>query len=424
MTTNPKRLLGAATALGLTLAISACAEEGGGKDDSATGDGVAYGAPLEDWKAAFADVDPITVNAQSSAPEGSPVGKMYEDYFKEVEEWSDGKITFEIAFSNAVAETLEVDDALRDGRLDMGNVLYVYEADQYPFNAALGDASFIGDQAPAINPLQLHGAMNQIALESDQFASELEEQGLVPILPWFSGDANGIECSEARSSMADFKGVQTVAAGRVNSLELKALSAAPVSMPYTELFEALQRGTVDCSLNSMRVASLMGLIDISPNFTIDETVGLSKTPGGWLVSKNFWDELPLVAQQLLFDKSRTILDVNITGSTQFQVDGLAAIQEAGGTVSPFSNDAREALEGAHAEALDAMAADSKIEDGAALVSELESKTDGWASKVRDLGFDGEVGFADFSAWHEENGFDLTEYLDTLYDDVVSKHRPS
>src|SRR5690606_35558571 len=122
----------------------------------------------------------------------------------------------------------------------------------------------------------------------------------------------------ARGTKAQLDGVQVVAAGKVNAAELQALGATPVSLDYTELFESLQRGAVDCSLNSMRVTSLMGLAPVASHFTIDEQVGLAKTPGGLAINKAMWDGLPLVAQQVLFDGTKVMIQTNIEGSTQFQ----------------------------------------------------------------------------------------------------------
>ncbi|MPV88443.1 C4-dicarboxylate ABC transporter substrate-binding protein, partial [Georgenia ruanii] len=415
---------GTVVAIGAVLALAACAQDAKSQAQTAS-EGIAYGASIETWREAFKEVAPITIVAQSSAPQGSAVGKMYEEYWAEVEEWSDGKITFDISYSNAIAATLEVDDALRDGRLDMGNVLPVYEPDQYPLNAALADASFIGDQAPNINPLMLHGAMNDVAWSTPQFREEYESNGMVPVLPWFSGDSNGIQCVEPTSSLADFKGRQVVAAGRVNALELEALGASPVSMPYTELFEALQRGVVDCSLNSMRVATLMGTYEVARNFTIDDEVGLAKNPGGWALSKSKWDSLPLVAQQLLFDKTRVILDNNIAGSTKFQVDGLATILEQGGQTSTFDDAARQAVKAANDKALEAMRESSNLDDGQKLVDDMRAATTEWASKVADdLGFGGDVAFADFPDWHKQHGYDLSAYLDAVYEKAMNQARPA
>ncbi len=421
---NKLSLAGAAiTVLALVGGLSACAEEadGGG---SAGGAGLEYGASVEEFKEAFADVSPIEINTQTPAAKGSPVGQVYEDYFAYVEEYSDGKITFNVSYANAIAGATEIDDAIRDGRLDLGNILPVYEPDQYPANAALADTSFVGSQAPAVAPLEVHAAHNAAAWATPQVTDELAESGMQVLLPWYSGDSNGILCPTPRSTQEQLAGVQVVAAGKVNAAELQALGATPVSLDYTELFESLQRGAVDCSLNSMRVASLMGLLPVAADFTIDEEVGLAKTPGALAINKAMWDSLPLVAQQVLFDGTKVMLQTNIEGSTQFQVDGLAAAVAEGGSVNSFDDASREALTAAHDQALADVASNDKLDDGQALVDAVVSNAEKWTPLVEELGFPSDVHFTEFADWHAENGYDLTEYAEKVFADVMLAGRPS
>src|SRR5690606_1686840 len=138
-----------------------CAEEGSASQSG--GDGVAFGASKEDHQAAFADIDPIELYTQSPAVKGPPVGKNFEDYFAAVEEWSDGKITFDISWANATAAPTEVDDALADGRLDVGSVMAGYEPDIYPTYSALSDTSYMGNGSPMEMVMASHGYITEIA---------------------------------------------------------------------------------------------------------------------------------------------------------------------------------------------------------------------------------------------------------------------
>ncbi len=71
-----------------------------------------------------------------------------------MEEWSDGKITFDIAYSDAIAKSTEIDNAIVDGRLDIGQVLAVYEPKEFPATSALLDASVLSDQSVVTGVLQ------------------------------------------------------------------------------------------------------------------------------------------------------------------------------------------------------------------------------------------------------------------------------
>ncbi len=99
------------------LLLAGCAESSsGGSGANGGGEGVAFGATMEEYKAAFADVDPIVLYTQSPSTQGSTGGAFIDAYTSAVEEWSDGKITFDIAYSDAIAKSTEIDNAVVDGR--------------------------------------------------------------------------------------------------------------------------------------------------------------------------------------------------------------------------------------------------------------------------------------------------------------------
>jgi TRAP-type C4-dicarboxylate transport system substrate-binding protein len=99
----------------------------GGAEDSAGGESVPAGATKEDYAAALADMEPITLTTQSPESPGAAGARATEEYAAAIEEWSDGKITVEIAYGNAIAAADAVEDALADGRLDFNVIIPQYD---------------------------------------------------------------------------------------------------------------------------------------------------------------------------------------------------------------------------------------------------------------------------------------------------------
>jgi TRAP-type C4-dicarboxylate transport system substrate-binding protein len=426
MKNSRSAVLAAALALSASL-LAGCAEEGAtgaGGSGGDGGEGVPVGATMVEYQEAFADVDEITLNAQTPAPQGSIVSLLYEDYFKRVTEWSDGKIKFNISYAYAIAPALEQDDAMRDGRLDVGFTSPVFEPDQYPANAALADSSFFGPQTPIVGFLQSHAAWNKAAFANKQVTQEFEDQGIHVLLPAFAGGPNGIFCAQPKRTAAELEGQQIVVSGRVQGAELKALGATPATFDFTEVFEALQRGAADCALNSMRVTVLAGLAEVVPHATFDDEVGFAQTPGPLVISKNIWDGLPLVAQQLLFDQTAGFLLENLEGASGMLKDGLAAIEEQGGSIEGFDDAGRDALIAANETELQGIRDSEALEDGAGLVDALESGSEEWVQKVIDLGYDPEIGWTEFADWAAENEIDYQPFVDAFFEEVMVPQRPS
>lgn len=412
--------LGAAT-LAVT-ALAGCAE--GGSGSQAKGDGIDYGATQEEYAAAFEDVDPITIKAQSPSPKGSLTGAKFEGYMKAVEEWSDGKITFDIAYSNAVAEPLEVDDALADGRLDMGSVVLAYEPQEYPANALLADATFAGSQGAFVGMMESNTWWLDVGYQTPEMFDELEENGGKMLLPAFNSGLISLNCAEPLTSLDDFKGTQIINGTAAQAETLEELGASPVSMAYPEIYESLSRGVADCSMNSMLVSQLGGFESSVPYATIDSGAGFGSGPGGLAFSQASWDSYPLVVQQLLFDRLDAFMISNFESVWQVISEVTTAYTEAGGGVTEYDDDAREAIAAINDKRLEDMRDTDAVADGDAFVDNVQSSIDKWDSMITgDLGYE-EVSYDDFADFWSGDKPDLQPLVDAVFEEILLEHRPS
>ncbi|WP_110207555.1 TRAP transporter substrate-binding protein DctP [Nocardioides daejeonensis] len=405
-------------------ALSACAEEGAG--NQAGGEGIEAGASMEDYQKAFEDINQITLLTQTPAPKGSVTGLPQEKYYEAVEEWSGGKIKFDIAYSNAVAEPAEIDDALVDGRLDIASTLPIYEPSEYPANAALIEAGFISDHSALEGALSSNAWPNQVAFGNDDILKEFDDHGLVPLVPLFNSGANALFCSQKRTSLSDLKGTSVGAGGQAQSAEVEAIGGSPASIPYTELYESLQRGVVDCTVSSPTVAVLGGFLETAPFVTIDPQAGFSLAPGTFSFSKTTWDTLPLVAQQLLWDRLDVFVAANIEEKIFFNNAAMAdSVAKFKGAINVFDEDARAALQKKNDELLNKLSGTKAVSDGKAFVESLQAANTDWQEKVGGLGLD-DVSYADFGAWWAQNkdSVDLSSFTTLFQEEILAEHRPS
>jgi TRAP-type C4-dicarboxylate transport system substrate-binding protein len=404
-------------------ALAGCAESSG--STSSGGDGIEPGASMDEYHEAFADVDPIEIKTQSPAPKGSVTGANVETYLDAVTEWSDGKITFDIAYSNAVAEPTEIDDALVDGRLDLGQVLPIYEPSEYPANTALIEAGFISNQSPVAGVLQSNAWPNEVAFNTEEIMAEYEDHGMVPLVPIYNSGSNALFCSDKRTSLDDIDGITAASGGTAQSAQIEALGGEATSVPYTELFESLERGVVDCSIASPTVGVLGGFIEQAPQVALDENAGFALAPGGMAFSQATWETLPLVAQQLFWDRIDVFVETNLTGKIwPNTVDAVATAKEHGGGFFEFDEDARAALQAENEKLLAALAETDAIGDGQAFVDGMQTTAGDWLDIVAELGLEDEVGYNDFDTWYADGKVDVSAYTERLMEEVFEPHRPS
>lgn len=406
-------------------ALTACAESGGSNSAGGDGDGVDAGATMEEYQEAFADVDPIELRTQSPAPKGSVTGANVEAYLNAVTEWSDGKITFDVAYSNAVAEPGESDKALVDGRLDLAQVLPIYNPSEYPANNALIEAGFISNHSPVAGVLQSNAWPNEVAFNTEEIMAEYEDHGMVPMVPIYNSGSNALFCSDKRTTLDDIKGITAASGGTAQSKQIEALGGEATSVPYPELFESLQRGVVDCTISSPTVGVLGGFIEEAPQVVLDEEAGFALAPGAMAFSKSTWDTLPLVAQQLLWDRIDIFVETNLTGKIwPNTVDAVTKAKASGGGFFEFGDDARAALQGANEELLANLAKSKALEDPAGFVESMETSAEEWLATVGELGIQDEVGFNEFDTWYDESKVDVSAYTEKLMEEVFEPHRPS
>ncbi|NYE48197.1 TRAP-type C4-dicarboxylate transport system substrate-binding protein [Spinactinospora alkalitolerans] len=407
------------------LALTGCAE-GRAAGSGGSGEGVDYGATKEEYQAAFAEVAPIELHTQSPAPKGSITGRNVEEYFNAVTEWSDGKITFEVSYSNAIAPPEEADDALLDGRLDIAQVLPIYEPSEYPANAALVESSFVSDQSVVVGALQSNAWPLEVAFDTPEIPREFEDAGMKLMMPSYNSGSNALFCSDERRGLDALKGMQAAAGGHAQSRQVEGLGGAAVSVAYPELFESLQRGVVDCSVSSLTVGVLGGFIEAAPHVVVDPEAGFALAPGAMAMSQSAWDSLPLVAQQLLWDRMDVFMEVNLSGKIWPNiVEASTQVSEAGGAIETFEEDARASINETNAELLDGLRGNEAFDDPDAFADRVQGSSDAWLETIEgELGYTNETDYNGFADWYSADKVDLDPYIAEVFEEILLEHRPS
>lgn len=399
-----------------------CAEDGGGAQSG--GEGLPYGSSKADYQSAFADIEPIEIIFQSSSAKGALSGRKFEDYAAAITDWSGGKITFDMQYSNSVAPATEVDNALVDGRLDMGSLLPVYEPSEYPANNAYISTMVLGSQTPVAGLLQTQGWISEVGYQSEDVVDELEGNGMHVLLPAFSAGSTGLLCSDRpRDTRAAIAGAQVGITSTSQGEQVKALGATPVSLVFTEMFESLQRGVIDCTTSILGAAVLGGFVPEAPHIVIDEQVGFGVGPAALAMSDRVWEDLPLVAQQLFFDRLDAFLGANFEATWENIAEASRQAEAAGGEFVQFDSQSRAAMAKTNEETLAAVRQSDALSDGDQLVDNALATSEQWGATVDELGYseDGYEGFAD---WYQPGSVDLTPYFDLLLGKTLIEHRPA
>jgi TRAP-type C4-dicarboxylate transport system substrate-binding protein len=425
--THPTRqralcVLSAAAAVSLT--VSGCAGSAGEGGGGGEGEGFAYGASQEEVDAVLADLEPVEITYQAGAQSPSSVSAQSADAFKEyVEERSGGKITVDVVWGQAIAGYAEIDDALADGRIDVSYSLPIYKPAEYPAFDALATANGGMPNSLLLGEMIGNAAVVDLAWNSEELLAEYEEKGLTPLTPMVSTGTYHSICTDPGTTPEDWKGRQIRVASVAHQTQVQNLGGSPVSMEYVEVFEALQRGTVDCTFAQLLPSEESGLFEVAKNVTHTSAENsLSGRSAGANVAGSGFQKLPLAYQQIIFDSSAQ----GLAASTKVIVDGNAAavkmLNENGGELMEMDPASDAQIGETNAELLAGVEESGVIGSGVGeRVAEAVAR---WTEVAEELGYEDGGGFADVDEWYTPGEVDFQPFADRLYEETMLDHRPS
>jgi TRAP-type C4-dicarboxylate transport system substrate-binding protein len=324
------------TAAALSLILTSCGTADGTSDsgsDSSQQHSVAQGASKEEYIEAFTDIEPVTLTFQSPAPSGENFfGQREIAWAETINEWSGGKVTVDVVWNGSVAEPTEIPDALADGRLDLATYAFVYDRERFPVSNAISNSIVSTPASPFVGELVTDAAVVETAWNTPEFLEEMEANDLVPIVPFIPGGSSGLACTEPRTTANDLDGVQSRVSMEAQGRQLTELGGSPVSLDFSELYEALQRGVTDCSISALSTMVNGALPPVAPHIAMPREEQIAVGPQGFLGGTSF-EQLPLPVQQLIYDKGNDWYMMNYQAIKMFANEAATVAEENGGGIT-------------------------------------------------------------------------------------------
>ncbi|MFG6147824.1 TRAP transporter substrate-binding protein [Halobacillus sp. B23F22_1] len=254
--------------------------------------------------------------------------------FKEiVEEETDGAIKVETYHSGQLGDDRSMTEALQLGSQEV----------TIPSTAPL--ANFVSDfsvfDIPFLFPNEqvadevLDGEVGQDLL------TKLEDQDLVGLTYWENGFRDLTNSKRAVASVDDFDGLKIRT--MENDLHLdafKELGANPTPMAFTELFTALQQGTVDGQENPYATIYLEKLYEVQEHVSDTHHI---YSPFVFLMSKSFYDGLTEDQQTIMKDAAVEAGQEQREMNREANEEYLQSLQDEGMEYTEISDEDREEM---------------------------------------------------------------------------------
>ena len=256
----------------------------------------------------------------------SPFISVEQNFAKNVEERTKGRVKIEMSYAGALGKGNELLQLASRGAIDFAAAPPGYYADQLRYWKAF--------QIPFVftSPKQAIEVAQTSLKELGPFKAELEKAGVIFLFQqllgeyWLTGPNANCDTVEA------LKGKKLRSFGSDVPKLHSAIGAVPVTVGVTDVYEALQRGTLDYSyLNAGNVLSNRlyepGKFNCGPIMTISGHL--------ILMGKRSFDKLPKDLQDAVMDEAAKSQAEYLAFVEGHEKKAIEEIKKAGGTFKEF-----------------------------------------------------------------------------------------
>ncbi|WP_167045591.1 TRAP transporter substrate-binding protein DctP [Salinibacterium sp. ZJ454] len=245
------------------------------------------------------EMDPVVLRVSEIGPENGAPGRGLQAFMDYAREHSEGKIDFEPYYSATLAPPAESLAAIKSGLTDIGFFGATFNPQELPISYWGTNVArdVIGPGHPGSTVVG-SAATNALYQTSPELLAEFAESNMVPLAVMHSGPFPML-CMEPVESTEQAQGKVVATFGSPWKEEVEALGMTNVSLPPPELYEALQRGIVDCVSSAANNHVNLGLMEAAKYLTLID--GAAGSGSGYAINKGVWDGLPSAAQEILIE---------------------------------------------------------------------------------------------------------------------------
>ena len=218
-------------------------------------------------------------------PIHTPNSMAMPEFFEAVEAETDGQLSFRQFYGGSLINIRVGLIGIRDRLVDSANVAGGQTPANLPANYVFTNLAMLES-----SPLVMSAAVTEtMLLDCPECLEETEQNNVVP-LAYAASSPFYFQCREPIESSEDIAGM-AVRAQSAFALFAQSLGAVPVNTSQGEVYQALQRGLVDCYIGGGFWLKSFGLWDIT-RYVIDAPLG--QFPNGMIMgfNTNAWNDLP------------------------------------------------------------------------------------------------------------------------------------
>jgi TRAP-type C4-dicarboxylate transport system substrate-binding protein len=249
------------------------------------------------------ELKPATLRMANVVTENSWFGRQHKWWADEVEKRSGGKLKVQIFWTESLVKWKDALPGIQSGVADFAWVSSTYFPSQFPRYLMLDNLFNFGDDYVAAILALMDTVDNEPNLKE-----ELAKQDIILVAPHISGHAP-VGTKAPLNSIRDLKGKSLRTYGGVRTQFYTNLGANPIFMSFSDMYEAMNRGTID-ALGDMAIvlSNAFKLYEVVKVVNADNPPGVHGNGGalasGFYMSQKKFNALPKETQKMLLDLRR------------------------------------------------------------------------------------------------------------------------
>jgi TRAP-type C4-dicarboxylate transport system substrate-binding protein len=178
-------------------------------------------------------------------------------FAEEIEKRTDGRVKVQIFWSGALGGPGEIMDLVSSGAVDMGTIIPAYHPAQWPMWGLINSLPLTWEKAPVAMDIQAG-----LLKENESVVQEMKDNGVWAVL-LHGLPPYRLQCTKPIRTVEDLDGVRVRTFGEWPPYMFEKLGATPVNIPLGDVYEALQRGSIDCGYNPTENAGFLKLHEVA-----------------------------------------------------------------------------------------------------------------------------------------------------------------
>lgn len=243
--------------------------------------------------------EPITLRFASTLPVGHHITRSCDLFKQLVEERSQGKVKIEHYPAMQLYNDKDLVDVVPRGGVEIANIAYGMWTGLIP-EFGLFDIMSLVDGPEHNYRLQDDPEVREI------IGKKLAEKGNAVLLGWLGMEAGGPLTTRKVEKLEDWKGMKVRAHSEYCSYWFKALGAAPVVMSSGEVYQALQRKTIEGVMSGGTSYVQRKFVEVGKYAIDNPFIGYGAF--ALVVNKDTWAKLPKDIQEIMIQAGKEATD--------------------------------------------------------------------------------------------------------------------